>query len=88
MSFWTKKVLCLAFAILAVGVDEEDVFESRGVTLVHHQHTGQDARSVEEPGRQADDSFQPAGFDKVFPRLFFFAAPEQHTDKQCSAGEA
>ena len=74
----TEEVLRLAFAIFAVGIDEEDVLAVGGVLFVHHQDAGGDARAVEESGGQSNDGVEPAALDEVLPRLPFLAAAEQH----------
>ncbi|OIQ71559.1 hypothetical protein GALL_468230 [mine drainage metagenome] len=76
--FRSQKILCLAFAVFAVCIDEHDVPASSSVLLVHHQHASRDAGAVEQPGRQANDGFKPAAFDEVLASFFFFATAKQH----------
>jgi len=74
-----EEVLRLALAVVAVGVDEDDVLAVLGARLVHDQNAGRDAGSVEEAGGQADDRLEPAALDEVAARVPLGAAAEEHT---------
>ena len=73
-----EEVLRLALAVVAVGVDEDDVLALGGACLVHDQDAGRDAGAVEEAGGQADDRLEPAALDEVAARLALVAAAEEH----------
>jgi hypothetical protein len=77
--FGAQKILGLALAVFAVGVEEEDVAAGGGVLFVEHEHAGGDAGAVEEAGGQADDGFEPAVLDEVAAGLALLAAAEEHT---------
>jgi CRISPR/Cas system-associated endonuclease Cas1 len=76
--FRAQMVLRLAFAVFAVGVDEQHVVAGGRACLVEHQNAGRNAGAVEQVAGQADHGFQVAAVDEVFARLALFAAAEQH----------
>ena len=60
-----KPVLVLALRVFAIGVDEEyPILEFVGLALVADQHTGGDARTVEEARWQADDGLDAVVVDE------------------------
>ena len=73
-----EEVLRLAFAKLAVGIDEEDVLPLRRALLIEDQNARRDAGAVEKPRRQPDDCLQPAVPDEMPARLLFLSAAEEH----------
>ena len=76
--FRPQVVLCLPFAVFAVGVDEQGVVARRAACLVQHQDAGRDAGAVEQVGRQPDHRFEHTTFQKQATHLALFATPEQH----------
>ena len=76
--FRAQVVLRLAFAVFAVGVDEEHMLALGGAGLVEHQYAGRDAGAVKQVAGQADHGFELAVVDEVFAGLALFTATEQH----------
>ena len=83
--FGAQVVLRFAFAVFAVGVDEEHaalvalgIEALSGTGLVEHQDAGRYAGAIKQVAGQANDGLQVAFVDEVLARLALLATAKQH----------
>ena len=76
--FRPQVVLRLAFAVFAVGIDEQHMIALLGAVFVQDQNAGRNAGAVEQVAGQADDGFKVTSVNKILARLALFTAAEQH----------
>ena len=80
--FRAQVVLRLAFAVFAVGIDEQDATVVAcailAARLVEHQQTGRDAGAIKQVAWQADHGLQITLVDEVPARFAFLTAAEQY----------
>ena len=76
--FRPQVVLRLAFAVFAVGIDEQYLIALQGTVFVQNQNAGRNAGAVEQVAGQANDGFEITSVNEILARLALFSTPEQH----------
>ena len=77
-----QAVFITVFDIAFAGVDHEDAFATGRLFLVQHDDAGRNAGSVEQVGRQPDNSFDITFFNQISANFGFGIAAKQYAMRQ------